>query len=259
MNSETGPELSVVVPVLDEAENIVPLVDEIYAALSDGPAFEVVYVDDGSSDESFEILGELAERPNFRAVRHALRAGQSAAILSGVRVAGGNLIATLDGDGQNDPADIPRLLAVFRGQLGSGEAGAGPLMIAGNRRRRRDRWLKRVSSRIANAVRAAKLGDKAPDTGCGLKLFSRDVFLEFPAFDHMHRFLPALMIRAGGRVISEDVNHRARARGRSKYGMWDRLWVGLADLRGVGWLARRAIHSDIAEIKGDLGAPGAGE
>jgi dolichol-phosphate mannosyltransferase len=254
MNPETGPELSVVVPVLDEAENIVPLVDEIYRALEGGPAFEIVYVDDGSTDESFEILAELAARPNFRAVRHALRAGQSAAILSGVRAAGGTLIATLDGDGPNDPADIPRLLAVYRAQAGD----AGPLMIAGHRRRRRDGIVKRVSSRIANAVRARALGDGTPDTGCGLKLFPRQSFLEFPAFDHMHRFLPALMIRAGGRVISEDVSHRARARGRSKYGMWDRLWVGLADLRGVGWLARRAMHAKIAEIKGAPGA-GAGE
>lgn len=248
MNSVTGPELSVVVPVLDEAENIVPLVDEIYAALADGPAFEIVYVDDGSGDESFEVLSELARvRPNFRALRHASRAGQSAAILSGVRAAEAVLIATLDGDGQNDPTDIPKLLALYRAEARDG----GPLMIAGHRRQRRDGLLKRISSRIANGVRARMLGDQTPDTGCGLKLFPRQAFLDFPVFDHMHRFLPALMMRAGGRVISEGVGHRARARGQSKYGMWDRLWVGIADLRGVGWLARRAMRPDIAEITGE--------
>jgi dolichol-phosphate mannosyltransferase len=255
MNFVTGPELSVVVPVLDEAENIGPLADEIYAALEGGPAFEIVYVDDGSTDESFEFLSELAStRANFRAVRHAARTGQSAAILSGVRAAGASLIATLDGDGQNDPADIPKLLALYRAEAASG---ATPLMIAGHRRQRRDGLVKRVSSRIANAVRARMLGDQTPDTGCGLKLFPRQAFLEFPAFDHMHRFLPALMMRAGGRVISEDVGHRARARGQSKYGMWDRLWVGIADLRGVSWLAHRALAPQIAEIKGS-GTPGAG-
>jgi dolichol-phosphate mannosyltransferase len=260
MNSETGPEISpeisVVVPVLDEAENIVPLVEEIYRALADGPAFEIVYVDDGSSDESFEILSELAARPNFRAVRHAARAGQSAAIWSGVRAAAGTLIATLDGDGQNDPADIPRLLAVYRAEAGGEGA---PLMIAGHRRRRRDGIAKRASSRIANAVRKRVLGDQTPDTGCGLKLFPRTAYLGFPAFDHMHRFLPALMMRAGGRVISEGVSHRARSRGCSKYGMWDRLWVGLADLRGVAWLARRAMRPKIAEIKGGPGELGTGK
>jgi dolichol-phosphate mannosyltransferase len=252
MNSESGLEISVVVPVLDEAENIVPLADEIYAALAGGPEFEIVYVDDGSSDESFEVLSELAStRPNFRAVRHASRAGQSAAILSGVRAAEAPLIATLDGDGQNDPADIPKLLALYRAEVGTG----APLMVAGHRRQRRDGIVKRASSRIANGVRSRMLGDQTPDTGCGLKLFPRQVFLDFPAFDHMHRFLPALMLRAGGRVISEEVGHRARARGQSKYGMWDRLWVGIADLRGVAWLARRAIKPEVAEIKGTSGAP----
>ena len=259
MNSVTGAEITVVVPVLDEAENIVPLADEIYAALEGGPAFEIVYVDDGSSDESFEVLSKLASaRPNFRAVRHASRAGQSAAILSGVRATSADLIATLDGDGQNDPADIPKLLALYRAKAAAG----GPLMIAGHRRQRRDSFVKRVSSRIANGVRSRALGDQTPDTGCGLKLFPRQAFLDFPAFDHMHRFLPALMLRAGGRVISEGVSHRARARGQSKYGMWDRLWVGIDDLRGAAWLARRTIRPEIAEIKGTPGAhvtPDAGE
>lgn len=254
MHSETPPEISVVVPVLDEAENIVPLVDEIYEALAGGPTFEVVFIDDGSSDESFDVLSELAiVRNNFRAVRHAARAGQSAAILSGVRRAKGALIATLDGDGQNDPADIPGLLARYREEAARG----GLLMIAGYRRQRRDGLVKRASSRIANGVRAYVLGDGTPDTGCGLKLFPREVFLEFPAFNHMHRFLPTLMIRAGGRVLSADVSHRARARGRSKYGLWDRLWVGISDLRGARWLVRRVMRAEIVEVKGGNG-PDAG-
>ena len=254
MHSETPPEISVVVPVLDEAENIIPLVDEIYQALAGGPAFEVVFIDDGSSDESFDVLSELViVRDNFRVVRHGARAGQSGAILSGVREAKGGLIATLDGDGQNDPADIPGLLARYLEEASRG----GPLMIAGYRRQRRDGPIKRASSRIANSVRACALGDGTPDTGCGLKLFPREVFLEFPAFNHMHRFLPALMIRAGGRVLSADVSHRARARGHSKYGIWDRLWVGISDLRGTRWLMSRAVRSEIVEVKGGNG-PGTG-
>jgi dolichol-phosphate mannosyltransferase len=237
------PELSVVVPIMNEADNIAPLVREIVAALTGQAAFEIVYVDDGSSDDGFARLRDLAQEfPTVRALRHAARRGQSAAIHTGVRGARGALIVTLDGDGQNDPADIPALLARYRTHTGS-----KPLMLAGQRVNRRDTWVKRAASRIANGIRAAKLGDRTPDTGCGLKLFPRDVFLSFPAFDHMHRFLPALMLRAGGIVESAPVHHRARARGTSKYGIWDRLVVGIADLRGVAWLMRRGIAVDIAE------------
>jgi dolichol-phosphate mannosyltransferase len=158
-------------------------------------------------------------------------------VASGVKAARASLIATLDGDGQNDPADIPALLERL---LAEPPDQRDRLMIAGNRRKRRDTAVRRLSSRVANGVRAGLLGDDTPDAGCGLKLFSRAAFLDMPRFDHMHRFLPALMIRQGGRVLSVPVNHRPRQRGVSKYGLWNRLWVGIVDLFGVMWLQRRA-------------------
>jgi dolichol-phosphate mannosyltransferase len=241
------PELSVVVPVMNEADNIAPLVREIASALSGRVAFEIVYVDDGSTDGSFERLRSLrAEFPMLRALRHARRRGQSAAVLTGVKAARAAVIATLDGDGQNDPADIPNLLDIHRAHTNT-PGGAQPLMLAGHRTTRRDSWIKRISSKLANGYRAGKLKDDTPDTGCGLKLFGREVFLAFPAFDHMHRFLPALMIRAGGIVRSVPVAHRARERGISKYGTWDRLVVGIADVRGVAWLIERNVAPEVAE------------
>jgi dolichol-phosphate mannosyltransferase len=238
-----APDLSVVVPVMNEAENIAPLVREIVGALSGLVTFEIVYVDDGSTDGSFERLRALqTEFPMLRAQRHARRRGQSAAVHTGVKAARAAVIATLDGDGQNDPADIPALLDAYRAHTG-----VQPLMLAGHRTTRRDSWIKRISSRIANRYRAGKLNDATPDTGCGLKLFPRDVFLAFPAFDHMHRFLPALMIRAGGLVRSVPVRHRPRERGSSKYGTWDRLVVGIADVRGVAWLIQRGVAAEVAE------------
>lgn len=232
-----APELSVVVPVRNEAENIAGLIEEIHAALEGKLSFEVVYVDDGSDDASAEELAKAKARwPRLRRARHAVSAGQSRAIVTGVRIARAPWIATLDGDGQNDPADIPALLEASRAQ---GEDRAR-VLIAGHRRKRRDTMVKQVSSRIANRVRAGLLGDDTPDTGCGLKVFSRRTFLELPRFDHMHRFLPALFIREGGRVVSVPVNHRHRTRGTSKYGTLDRLWVGLVDLAGVRWLMARA-------------------
>jgi dolichol-phosphate mannosyltransferase len=177
----------------------------------------------------------------LRLVRHARRRGQSAALLSGVRAARGPWIATLDGDGQNDPADIPALLAA---RDKAAESGQALQLIGGRRVNRRDRWLKRFSSKVANAVRRRLLGDATPDTGCGLKLFPRAAFLALPHFDHFHRFLPALIQRQGGAVISVDVSHRPRRAGRSHYGVFDRLWVGLFDLVGVMWLQRRAMGPD---------------
>lgn len=237
MNETAGvvPELAVVVPVKNEADNIAPLIDEIVAALDGQTAFEILYVDDGSTDDSVAKLRAVQAREmRLRILRHARSYGQSIAVLTGVRHARAPLIATLDGDGQNDPADIPALLARYR------RDGQGKFMVAGHRARRHDTPLRRVSSRIANRVRGRLLGDRTPDTGCGLKLFARDDFLAFPRFNHMHRFLPALMLRDGGAVVSVPVRHRPRERGRSKYGVMNRLWVGIVDLFGVMWLQRRA-------------------
>jgi dolichol-phosphate mannosyltransferase len=237
---DSGPEISVVVPVRDEADNIAPLIAEIVAALTPVCRFEIVYVDDGSRDATAERLRAARQAdPRLRVVRHVNACGQSQAVASGVKAARGAIVATIDGDGQNDPADIPKLLARF---LAEPEATRNAVLIAGRRARRRDSATKRFSSRIANAVRARMLGDNTPDTGCGLKIFARATFLDLPRFDHMHRFLPALMIRAGGKVESVAVNHRPRERGQSKYGMWDRLWVGIVDLFGVMWLQSRASH-----------------
>lgn len=232
--------VSVVVPVRDEGPNIAPLIAEIRAALA-GIAYEIVYVDDGSGDDTPARLADAAaaappEAPLVRR-RHRASCGQSAAIVTGVKAARGTWIATLDGDGQNDPADIPELLQ--RALTEEAAGGTVPVLVAGHRIRRRDSTLKRLGSRIANGVRARLLRDATPDTGCGAKVFRRAAFLDLPQFDHMHRFLPALFLRAGGRVVSVPVNHRPRRAGRSKYGTWDRLWVGLVDLIGVYWLQRR--------------------
>ena len=226
-----SPVISVVVPVKNEAPNIPTLIAEIRAAL-EGVAYEIVYVDDGSDDATADALTAEAARAPLTRRRHAKSCGQSAAVVTGVRAASGMWIATLDGDGQNDPADIPALLARAQQE--------GPwVLLAGHRTRRQDSWVKRASSRFANRLRAAILGDATPDTGCGLKLFRREDFLQLPAFDHMHRYLPALFIRAGGRVISLPVNHRPRLAGRSKYGTLDRALVGIVDLAGVWWLQQR--------------------
>ena len=184
--------------------------------------------------------------PRLRLLRHAQSRGQSAAIRSGVKAARGRWIATLDGDGQNDPADIPAPVADRPRQRRT----TPPLLIAGHRARRQDSWSKRLASRIANAVRRRLLGDDTPDTGCGLKLFPRDLFLDLPYFDHMHRFLPALVLREGGIVRSVPVNHRPRQRGVSNYGVFDRLWVGIVDLFGVMWLRRRRARPESGRGRG---------
>ena len=239
-------QLSIVVPVRNEADNILPLLAEIHAALENRGEFEVVYVDDGSSDATPVRLAEaLALYPCLRVLAHPMSCGQSAALMTGVRAARGEWVATLDGDGQNDPADIAKLLAAR-------DAATQPndlQLIAGYRKTRRDSWLKRISSRVANAVRSRLLGDATPDTGCGLKLIARAVYLELPFFDHMHRFLPALVQRNGGATLSVEVNHRPRTRGQSNYGVFDRLWVGIVDLAGVMWLKRRARHPEATEVR----------
>ncbi len=237
------PVLSVVVPVHNEQDNILPLLDEITAALDGVGEFEIVVVDDGSTDGTPNVL-RASGRKGLVVVRHRRNCGQSAALLSGVRIARGAWIATLDGDGQNDPADIPKLWRML------GETGDPDLkMIAGHRKRRQDTWLKRLSSRIANGVRGWLLGDSTPDTGCGLKLFERELFLRVPHFDHFHRFLPALIQHGGGRVTSVEVRHRHRRSGRSHYGVGNRLWVGIVDLVGVMWLKRRsARRAELLEV-----------
>ncbi|HEV2549069.1 MAG TPA: glycosyltransferase family 2 protein [Stellaceae bacterium] len=234
-------DLSVVIPVRNEAPNIAPLVHEIAAALEGALDYEIVYVDDGSADDTAAAVSALARAtPRLRLIRHRRSFGQSTAIRTGVKAARAPWIATLDGDGQNDPADIPRLW-----QMAKTAPSEPPLLVAGLRARRRDSAVKRLSSRIANAVRRALLGDGTPDSGCGLKLFPRALYLELPFFDHNHRFLPALVRRAGGRVLSVPVNHRPRERGRSNYGTLDRLFVGIVDLVGVMWLMRRAKTAEI--------------
>jgi dolichol-phosphate mannosyltransferase len=231
-------DLSIVIPARNEAENAAPLIGEIRAALSGSLDYEIVWVDDGSDDATASEITRLAAgRDDLRLVRHARSYGQSAAIRTGIEAARATWIATLDGDGQNDPRDIPELWRL------AGEADdIPPLLIAGSRRQRRDGWSKRAASRIANRVRRRLLGDDTADTGCGLKLFPRRLFLDLPAFDHMHRFLPALVLRSGGRVRSVPVSHRPRRGGVSKYGVFDRLGVGIVDLLGVLWLQRRALR-----------------
>jgi dolichol-phosphate mannosyltransferase len=233
----SAPDLSVVVPVHDEQDNVGPLAQDIDAALAGVLEYEVVFVDDASKDATFARLTDLSrDNPRIRALRHAQRCGQSTALRTGVTHARASLVATLDGDGQNDPGDIPRLLAI----LETTALDAARTLVAGQRVKRRDSRLVRLSSRIANVVRASILRDGTPDTGCGLKVFDRSLFVELPYFDHMHRFLPALVRRAGGHVISVPVNHRPRLTGRSHYGVWNRLWTGIVDLIGVVWLTRRA-------------------
>lgn len=230
------PLLSVVVPVLNEEANVGPLIAEIRAALAGLCPFEIVFVNDGSTDGTAAALTALCgEVSELRVIDHSRRAGQSAGLRSGITAARGRLIATLDGDGQNDPADIPALLAAWQD-----DAGTTPLMVTGHRVNRRDTWTKRRASRIANALRRWLLGDDNPDTGCSLKLFERALFLRFPYFDHMHRFMPALAKREGARVTVVAVNHRARHAGASKYRIFDRLAVGIPDLLGMMWLMRRA-------------------
>jgi dolichol-phosphate mannosyltransferase len=228
-------EVSVVVPVKDEAGNVVPLAREIAAAL-EPERYEAIFVDDGSRDATADELLSLRGEMPVRVIAHGKNLGQSRAVRTGVRAAKGAIVVTLDGDGQNDPADIPKLLRAFR-QGAAANSNVG--MLAGEREKREDSWKKRFASRYGNRVRRWMLSDNAKDTGCGLKVFRREAFLSLPYFDHMHRYLITLMLREGYEVRFMPVGHRPRGAGRSKYGVWDRAWVGLADLIGVLWLKRR--------------------
>ncbi len=238
------PAVAVVVPVRNEVGNIAPLAAEIAAALDGQWRFEVVYVNDGSTDATDAELKELmARHPWLRRVRHKQSCGKSAAVRSGVAAARAPVIVTIDGDGQNDPRFIPELLKAL--EAGGGRVG----LIAGQRIKRKASAFKRLQSRIANAVRGAVLRDGTRDTGCGLKAFRRDLFLTLPYFDGLHRFLPALVRREGYEIGYVDVIDRPRAHGLSNYGMWDRLWVGILDLAGVWWLIRR--KKQIPEVSED--------
>ena len=239
-------QLSVVVPVFNERDNVVPLINEISAALRGRIDFEIVYVDDHSTDDTLAVLGAAkAANPELRVIHHVSQSGQSTAIRNGIKAARGHWIATLDGDGQNDPADIPKLLAM------RDESPAQIKLFAGWRVERKDSGSKRMASKWANAIRRRLLRDETPDTGCGIKLFEREAFLDLPYFNHMHRYLPALMQRAGWKTLSVPVNHRARGAGVSKYNNLNRALVGIADLRGVAWLIRRAKRTAVQEITND--------
>lgn len=226
------PLLSLVIPARDEADNLPRLLDEVEGALA-GIDYECLVVDDGSTDATWTILVDRAvANPRLRPLHHDQGAGQSTSVWQAANVARGQWLATLDGDGQNDPADLPRLLARAR----KGDV----TLVAGHRTTRRDDWVKRLSSRVANRVRSAILGDETPDTGCGLKVLRREAFLALPYFDHMHRFLPALVKAQGGRCVSVPVGHRPRVAGESHYTLNNRLWVGLVDMVGVLWLRHRS-------------------
>ena len=242
------PAVAVVVPVRNEAGNIAAVVAEIAKALDGQWRFEVIYVNDGSSDDSeAELKRLMAQYPWLRRVRHKRSCGQSAAVRSGVSAARAPLIVTLDGDGQNNPAFIPALLRAL--EAGSSRIGLQIGLVAGQRVGRQTSGFKKFQSRIANAVRSAVLRDGTRDTGCGLKAFPREVFLRLPYFDGLHRFLPALVKREGYEIGYVDVVDRPRGAGVSNYGMWDRLWVGILDLAGVWWLIRR--KKRIPEISED--------
>jgi dolichol-phosphate mannosyltransferase len=237
----TVPAVSVVVPVRNEAGNISPLIAEIAAALDGRWDYEIVYVNDGSTDATAERLAiEMSERKNLREIRHARSSGQSAAVRTGVRFARGAIVATLDGDGQNNPVFLRDLIAAVE------QGGATVGLAAGQRVGRKDTGFKKFQSRVANRVRNAILHDGTRDTGCGLKAFRRDVFLALPYFDGLHRFLPALVRREGYDIAYVDVIDRPRHSGVSNYGFFDRLWIGIMDLAGVWWLIRRKKTTPVA-------------
>jgi dolichol-phosphate mannosyltransferase len=237
--------VSIVVPVRNEADNVAPVITEIAAALDGRWNYEIIYVNDGSTDATGERLSSLMkERSNLRQLRHAASTGQSAAVRSGVRAARGPIVATLDGDGQNNPVFLPALVSAIE------QGGERTGLAAGQRVGRKDTGFKKIQSRIANAVRNAILHDGTRDTGCGLKAFRREVFLALPYFDGLHRFLPALVRREGYEIVYVDVIDRPRHSGVSNYGFFDRLWIGIMDLAGVWWLIRRKKPTpDVTEVK----------
>lgn len=238
--------VSIVIPAQNERDNLAPLIGEIRQAMDSQFEYELIYVDDGSTDDSFAILTRIKQNfPRLRVLRHEQGVGQSFAVLSGVRHSRGDWLVILDGDGQNDPADIPGML---RELMGRNEADPALVGLIGHRVNRRDDWVKRLSSRLANGFRDLLLRDGIPDTGCGLKALRRERYLALPCFNHMHRYIPALIQAYGGKMESYPVNHRLRQAGASKYGVWNRLWVGIVDLFGVCWLLRRAKVVRVREL-----------
>lgn len=239
----TRVDLSIIIPVYNEVDNVEPLYQEIVAALPTTHfLYEVIFVDDGSKDGTIEKLYSLSQRhSNFQVVYHKHNFGQSAALLSGAKAARYSILVTLDGDGQNDPADIPRLIEQVQDSR---------TVVLGNREKRDDNYLRKLSSRIGNGVRQRLLDDECPDTGCSLKLFPREAFLALPHFNHLHRFLPALFKRAGFKLINLPVNHRPRRHGVSKYGVMNRLFVGIHDLIGVRWLLKRPCAPEVSSHEG---------
>ncbi len=237
---------TVVLPAYNEEDCIGPLLREIRKEIVGLPVREVLVVDDGSSDATVErAAAEVGGLPGLRIIRHGRRQGQSRALLTGIRAASNELIITLDADGQNNPADLRKLFDTFNSARQTNRR----VMVAGQREKRHDTIVRRLSSRIANAVRARLLHDNVRDTGCSLKMFRRDDFLALPFFDHIHRFVPALMKSSGVDIVLVDVSHRPRRAGLSKYGLWDRLWVGVHDLIGVRWLMKRQISNvDLEEV-----------
>lgn len=241
--------ISVVVPVYNEKDNIEPLIKEIVQAAEDLPISEILYVDDASTDGSFDLLKELrSEYSALRILKHKNQSGQSAAIWTGVKAAGNEIIVTMDGDGQNNPADIKTLYEAYERHKNT----LPKLMVLGERKERHDSWIRRISSRIANGIRSHFLQDQTKDTGCSLKLFRRKDYVNLPYFDHMHRFLPALMMRQNTRLIHVAVSHRPRVHGISKYGTLGRAFEGISDIKGVLWLQSRNRRADFDDVYEEL-------
>lgn len=236
-----GNGFSIIIPMYNEAGNVSPLIEEIDLALSSlNHPYEIIVIDDCSTDSTYQEL-QNQHSPNLRTIRHKTNYGQSAALVTGARHAQYPWLITLDGDGQNDPADIPKIISVLNAQP-KNDTG---YLIAGNRAKRQDSFLRKCSSRIANSIRQSLLQDECLDTGCSLKCFPRDAFLQVPHFKHLHRYLPALFKRQGVTIVNVKVNHRPRVRGVSKYGVGNRLWVGIMDILGMRWLMRRVCNPQV--------------
>lgn len=246
IEAQKNPVVSIVIPAKNEAENVRPLIDEIKTAMEGRFDYELIYVDDGSTDETFKILKSIRDEGFSKLVvlRHQQSVGQSFSVLNGARHGTGEWLVVLDADGQNDPADIPGMLTAIQQAYAKDDKNVG---IIGHRVNRRDDWVKKISSKLANGFRDWMLKDGIPDTGCGLKAVRRDWYVRLPAFNHMHRYVPTLIQSLGGNMLIHPVNHRPRMAGTSNYGVWNRLWVGLVDVFGVRWLQMRAKQIVIAE------------